>query len=131
MAPTLPTIKIQGKEYVQVKDRVAYFNDTYTNGSIQTILLTEAASDKIVIQAQVRPDVDGKRVFVGHSQAVVGQGSINKTAALENAETSAVGRALALMGIGVIESVSSADEIHKARPQTYPNPVNRTAPEDP
>jgi transcriptional regulator NrdR family protein len=39
---------------------------------------------------------------------------VNKTAALENAETSAVGRALAMMGIGVIESIASVDEINKA-----------------
>jgi tetrahydromethanopterin S-methyltransferase subunit D len=39
---------------------------------------------------------------------------------LENAETSAVGRALAFMGIGVIDSIASVDEINKT---TY----NKTA----
>ena len=40
---------------------------------------------------------------------------VNKTSAIENAETSAVGRALGLiMGIGVIESIASADEMNKA-----------------
>jgi hypothetical protein len=39
---------------------------------------------------------------------------VNKTSALENAETSAVGRACAFAGIGVIDSIASADEVHKA-----------------
>ena len=39
---------------------------------------------------------------------------INITAAMENAETSAVGRALAMMGIWVIDSIASADEMKKA-----------------
>ncbi len=56
--------------------------------------------------------------FTGHSQAVVGEGMVNKTAALENAETSAVGRALGFMGIGVIESIASADEMVKAKPKS-------------
>ena len=43
---------------------------------------------------------------------------VNKTAALENASTSAVGRALGYMGIGVIESIASADEMAKATTNT-------------
>ena len=49
---------------------------------------------------------------------------MNKTAALENCETSAVGRALGFMGIGVIESIASADEVNKAETQPIYNPAN-------
>lgn len=122
----LPTVDIKGKEYVLVKDRVLFFNETYKNGAIVTDLLSDPDSKTVVVRAMAFPDgvhfenVDGKRVytgryFCGHSQAVVGDGYINKTSALENAETSAVGRALAMMGIGVIESIASADEINKAK----------------
>jgi len=114
-------IKIQGKEYVLVSDRIIYFNATYKNGSIQTNLISEPTSNQIVIQAVVVPDNDKpNRIFTGYSQAVVGQGYINKTSALENAETSAVGRALAMMGIGVIDSVASVDEINKAKQSEQP-----------
>lgn len=108
-------IKIRGKSYVLVSDRVLYFNDTYPNGSIQTELITNPHSKNIIVKAKVIPDA-GKpdRFYTGYSQTVVGQGPINETAALENAETSAVGRALALMGIGVVESIASADEMEKA-----------------
>jgi hypothetical protein len=110
----LPTIDIKGKAYVQVKDRVSYFNDTYPNGRIQTEILKNE-NGKIVIKAVVLPDTKNpERWFTGHSQADESQGMINKTSALENAETSAVGRALAMMGIGIIDSVGSADEVKKA-----------------
>jgi hypothetical protein len=112
----LPTVLIQGKEYTLVKDRVLYFNEVCPNGSIRTEILSDLHEDRFLINAIVTPDADyPSRVFTGKSQAIVGDGYINKTAALENAETSAVGRALAMMGIGVIESIASADEINKAK----------------
>jgi 2,4-dienoyl-CoA reductase-like NADH-dependent reductase (Old Yellow Enzyme family) len=115
-------IKIQNKDYVLVSDRVIFFNEEYPEGSITTELVSEADSDMVIVKATVRPDVG--RQFTGYSQATWGDGFINKTAALENAETSAVGRALALMGIGVIDSIASVDEIKKA--QTQAARPNRT-----
>jgi hypothetical protein len=114
----LPTVQIQGKDYTLVKDRILYFNETFPNGMIITEILSDLHEDRFLIRATVYPDgfVQSRR-FVGHSQAIVGDGYINKTSALENAETSAVGRALAMMGIGVIESIASGDEIHKAKSQ--------------
>lgn len=129
-------ISIQGKSYVLVSDRIIYFNEQYPNGSITTELVSDPMSDIVIIKATIYPsgiepdmvttkkreDGDaydvipiGSRYFTGYSQAVKGAGFINKTSALENAETSAVGRALAMMGIGVIDSVASVDEINKAK----------------
>lgn len=109
-------IDFKGKPYILVSDRVLYFNDHCPTGSITTELLSKPEDKIIVVKATVRPDdAMPTRVFVGHSQAVIGQGYINTTSALENAETSAVGRALAMMGIGIIESIASADEIVKAK----------------
>lgn len=113
----LPTISIKGKEYTLVKDRVLFFNESYPNGCISTKLISAPDDARVVVEATVVPDVyKPTRVFRDYSQAVVGDGMINKQAALENASTSAVGRALALMGIGIIDSVASADEIKKATP---------------
>lgn len=106
-------IKIKGKDYVLVSDRIIYFNDQYPNGSIETSY--ELIENMFVARAVVTPDVkEPARRFVDHSQAVIGDGMVNRTAALENACTSAVGRALAFMGIGVIDSIASVDEINKA-----------------
>lgn len=115
-------ISIKGKKYVLVSDRVSFFNDEYPNGSIQTQKLDN--TERVEIIAKVIPDVSNpERFFTGHSQAVWGEGYINTTSALENAETSAVGRALALMGIGVIDSIASVDEIKKADSQPKNCPV--------
>jgi hypothetical protein len=104
-------IDFKGKLYVLVSDRVLYFNETYPDGSITTELVSTPDADTVIMKATVKPN--DKQTFTGYSQATWGEGYINKTSALENAETSAVGRALAFMGIGVIESIASIDEINK------------------
>lgn len=104
----LPTINLKGKEYVQVKDRLSYFNETYPNGALVTEVI---ATDKnmITFKATITPDVAlPTRVFIGHSF-----GGIEEVKAFEKLETVAVGRALAFMGIGVIESIASADEMDR------------------
>ena len=106
-------IDIKGKKYVLVSDRVLYFNENYPNWSIQTS--RESVDWMEIVKAFVVPNIDQPtRMFTGYSQAKWGDGFINKTSALENAETSAVGRALAMMWIWVIDSIASVDEINKA-----------------
>lgn len=108
-------IKFKDKDYVLVKDRVIAFNEDNQNGSIRTTLISQPQDEMVIINAIVIPDVSNPdRYFTGYSQATWGEGYINKTAALENCETSAIGRALASMGYGVLESLASADEIFKA-----------------
>ena len=111
----LPTIDIKGKEYVMVKDRVLFFNDTYTKGMIQPDMISGPTDTTRTFKAIVTPDISTpSRYFTGHASERVGAGMINETSATENAETSAVGRALAMMGIGVTDSIASGDEVHKA-----------------
>lgn len=106
-------ISIKGKNYVLVADRIIYFNEEYPNGSIEASY--EMIGDMFIVKSTVIPDVaNPERRFTDCSQAIIGDGMVNKTAALENASTSATGRALAMMGIGVIESIASADEMNKA-----------------
>jgi hypothetical protein len=112
-------INIKGKDYVQVKDRILYFNETYKNGCIKTEVISDDGTE-IVFKAIAIPDVSNiDRAFIGTASGVRGGQGVDKTSAVENAETSAVGRALAMMGIGVLESVASADEINKSSTQTY------------
>jgi len=120
-------IKFKGKDYVLVSDRVNYFNDTYPNGSIQTVLVSEPTSRLVIFKAIITPDVKENRIFTGYSQASFDDSTsfVNKTSALENSETSAVGRALALMGIGVIDSIASMDEINKTT-YTSPSPLKQS-----
>lgn len=104
-------IDIRGKQYVQVKDRLNYFNETYPNGCIQTTMVSD--NDRVVFRAKVTPDVTNfERYFTGTSASNPSK-SIEAQVPHEVAETSAVGRALAMMGIGVIDSVASVDEMNK------------------
>jgi hypothetical protein len=112
------TIKFKGKDYIEVKERVKYFNEKYKNGCIKTEMLSNEI--RIDFKAIVIPDVkEPERFFTGHSQASFDDKTsfVNKTSALENAETSAVGRALAFMNIGIVDSIASIDEINKAKSQ--------------
>ncbi len=113
----LPTVSIKGKNYVLAKDRIIYFNDNYPKGSIINEIISpihEGAKLYIVRSTVIPSTEDMSRKFMAHSQAIVGGGGVNATAALENAETSATARALAMMGIGTDESVASAEEVRKA-----------------
>src|SRR5258708_23225444 len=115
MTEKLPTINLKGKEYVQVKDRLVYLNENYENCAIETevIHLGNHASFK----ATVTPDVKNpNRKFVARSG-----GLVDAEKSYEKLETVAVGRALAFMGIGVIESVASADEIQVYQERQKPN----------
>jgi hypothetical protein len=118
-------IDIKGKKYVLVSDRVIAFNEEYKNGSIITELKSAPDASMVIVKAKVTPDcANPDRYFTAYSQATWGEGMVNKTAALENCETSAVGRALGMMGIGVIDSIASADEVVKATTQPAYKPQN-------
>jgi hypothetical protein len=106
-------IDIKGKQYVQVKDRVSYFNTEYPNGHITTEIISDT-NGVVVIRATATPDFGNpSRIFTGISASNPSK-TIEKMSPYEVAETSAVGRALAFMGIGVIDSIGSADEMVKA-----------------
>lgn len=117
-------INIKGKEYVTVAERIQEFHRLYPKGSIQTEILTELDAKDIIVRATIivhYKNEEGRLDilrFTGHSQATKGDGMINKTSALENAETSAVGRALGMLGLGLVAgnhtAMASADEIDKA-----------------
>lgn len=112
-------IDIKWKKYVLVSDRVLYFNENYPNGSIVTQRIMTEEPWIEIFKATITPDCSKpERYFTGYSQAKWWDWFINKTSALENAETSAIWRWLAMMWIGVIDSIASLDEINKAENTT-------------
>ena len=63
----------------------------------------------------VKAILDTERgTYTGHAMEEIGSSQINKTSALENCETSAVGRALGFAGYGSVESIASGDEVAHA-----------------
>ena len=61
--------------------------------------------------------IDDNCIATGWAEEVRGSSMINKTSALENCESSAVGRALAFMGYGIDGSIASAEEVQNAKEQ--------------
>lgn len=121
-------IDIKGKEYILVKDRILFFNENYKNGSIQT--LVNVIDNVVYAKTTVIPDVANRdRKFTGNSQAEIGKGHLGSVA-LEVAETSSVGRALAMLGIGIIDSIASADEMNKSNARSTKAPKKDTKPSE-
>ena len=108
----MKTISIRGKEYYTVNERLLYFKEHYPEGYITTKIVAQD-ENTVTIKATVKPEVG--RSFTGHAYEDKRDGYINKTSHVENCETSAVGRALAMMGIGIVNSVASADEVVNAK----------------
>lgn len=105
-------VKIKGKDYSLVKDRLLYLREEH-EGEYE--IFTDYEYIESVNAWVVRATLKlGDKVYTGLAQEVEGGSGVNKTSALENAETSAVGRACAMAGIGILDSIASADEVHKA-----------------
>lgn len=119
----LKTINLQGKEYVQVNTRLEYFNQEYPNSNINNSY-ESVGGNQFIFKSVITPDIDKPlRFFVGHSH-----GEVSRDKALEKLETVAVGRALAFMGIGIVESIASAEEIEKFTAPTGGATIHSDAP---
>ena len=118
------TTNIRGKQYVEVNERIKFFRqeDQYKNWGIHTEfpMLTDA---ECMCRASI-VDADGHTIAVGHAHEVKGASNINKTSYVENCETSAVGRALAMLGIGIDVSIASANEVQDAIAKQDSEPAN-------
>lgn len=102
---------MNGKLYIDVAKRVQGFWQLYPNGRIIT-KWPELSDTLAVCIAEV---YDGEILLTtGTAREEKGAGFVNKTSYVENAETSAVGRALGLLGIGSVDSIASSDEMRLA-----------------
>ena len=107
----LATVNIKGKEYVEVKTRVQWFRKNIENGCIET---DHVHFDGETIMCKSRIFIDGKLVATGMAHEEKNASTINKTSFVEICETSSVGRALGMLGIGIESSVDTAGTIKAA-----------------
>lgn len=106
--------KFNLEDYVQVNDRIIEFYKKYPNGSIQTEIISNQ-DGQVIIKAYAYRTPDDPRPCTGHAMEKEGSTYINKTSHIENCETSAVGRALAMMGFEIKKSIASREEVQNAR----------------
>ena len=108
------TINIKGKEYATVDSRVQFFREKYTNWSIETDFVVLDLDKGVCVCRAVVKDENGKIMSDGYAhewQSKPGS-MVNKTSYIENAQTSAVGRALGFIGIGINGmGIASAEEV--------------------
>lgn len=110
-------LNLKGKDYAMVPERVTAFRKLYPEGFITTEILSH---DGTVVTMQARVGYireDGSRVILGTglAQEVKGKGMVNSTSYIENCETSAVGRALGMLGLGINGGgICSAEELANA-----------------
>ena len=108
----MKTVNIKGNEYVEVNERVKYFRAYYEGWSIQTEMLSNEGG-VCVFKATVKNE-NGEIMATGHAYENESSSFINKTSYIENCETSAVGRALGFLGIGIDASIASSEEVANA-----------------
>ena len=109
----LKATDIKGKKYIPVNERVKAFRMLYPEGEIKTFL--ERYEDGIVIYRASVYNEQGRQLATGYAKEVEGSTNINRTSAIENCETSAVGRALGFLGIGIDTSIASYEEVTNAQ----------------
>lgn len=108
------TINIKGKEYAPVNERVKEFIEKYASKGYYFLTeIVELSADSVVCKCTVYSPED-KAIATGYAQEDRSSSNINKTSYVENCETSAVGRALGMIGIGIDAAMASADEVANA-----------------
>lgn len=107
------TTSIKGKEYAEVNQRVLAFWELFPTGRIINKLVSDDG-ERCYFECCVYADGEDERpVATGHAFEEK-KGMINSTSYIENCETSAVGRALGMLGIGATNALASAEEVKNA-----------------
>jgi hypothetical protein len=110
-------VNIRGKEYMTVALRVQQFREKHPMWAIETHV-EDRTEEYVVMRCEISNE-EGRILATGHAEEFRKSSQINSTSALENAETSCIGRALAALGFGGSE-FASANEVQNAVAQQKP-----------
>lgn len=100
-------------QYDLVEDRLSKFWKDHPDGRIYTTLIEHTLQRFIVQAAIYRTEVDAHPWTTGYAEETVSTRGVNSTSALENCETSAIGRALANAGYAAKAKRPSREEMAK------------------
>jgi hypothetical protein len=97
--------------YIEVKDRIEKFYEKFPDGSLQSEIV-QIDEEVVVVKGLAYRTADDERPGIGHSMMRFGGNNpYTKDSEIENAETSAWGRALAALGFEVKKAIASAEEV--------------------
>jgi len=105
------TIKIHNNDYATVALRIGILRRNLGTAATISSNIIHQDDKKVIVRSEVF--IDGKLVSTGLAEELRAASRINQTSALENAETSAVGRALAMLGL-TNDKIASAEEVSGA-----------------
>lgn len=102
-------------QYETVDERLHKWFELYPNARVSTDLIS-FSDTQFIVKASIYKDAnDLKPTATGYAEERVGSSMVNKTSALENCETSALGRALANAAVSAKGNRPSATEMTKAQ----------------
>ena len=101
------------EDYETVEERLIKFWKDHPDGQIHTKLLDQSAGRFIVEAAIYRTEADIRPWTTGLAEETIQGRGVNATSALENCETSAIGRALANAGYATKGKRASREEMVK------------------
>ena len=103
------------EDYETVEERLTKFWKEHPDGRIDTALV-ESTLQRFIVKASIyRTEVDAQAWTTGYAEETVSTRGVNSTSALENCETSAIGRALANAGYVTKGKRPSREEMAKVK----------------
>ena len=110
----MKSVNIKGKEYITVNERLIFFRSQpqYKGWRISEDVVSLDEKEGLFKVTIINPE--GFEMAVAHAQEYRDSSYINKTSFVENGFTSALGRALGYLGIGIDTAIASAEEVQTA-----------------
>jgi hypothetical protein len=117
------------KDYVDVKERIRLFYERFPDGRLVTgeVRTTEHPDGqaRVWVQAMAYRTAEDELPAIGWSwMNLPGTTNFTRGSELENTETSAWGRAIGALGIGIDKSIASANEVANKEQPVTPASVN-------
>jgi len=103
------------EDYETVEERLVKFWKDHPDGRISTTIIEHTLQRFIVSASIYRTEVDAQPWTTGFAEETVSTRGVNSTSALENCETSAIGRALANAGYVTKGKRPSREEMSKVK----------------
>jgi hypothetical protein len=103
------------EDYETVEERLVKFWKDHPDGQIHTKVLEHTTSRFIVEASIYRTEADARPWTTGLAEETIQGRGVNATSALENCETSAIGRALANAGYATKGKRASREEMSKVK----------------
>jgi hypothetical protein len=107
------------EDYETVESRLEKWHERFPDSRIETEILEHSATRFIVLCKLYKTEADSKPCASGVASETIADRGVNATSALENCETSAIGRALANAGFAAKGKRASRTEMDKVNRAEY------------